>query len=68
VVSPDTGTTTNTYDAAGNLLTKTDARGAVATYTYDVLNRVTQSIYSRSGTASETQVFTYTAEPTPRAA
>jgi YD repeat-containing protein len=40
--SPETGTTTNTFDAAGNLLTSTDARGAVTTYTYDALNRVTQ--------------------------
>jgi YD repeat-containing protein len=58
-LSPDTGTTNHTYDAAGNRLTKTDARGAVATYTYDVLNRVTRVVYSKSGTPSETQVFTY---------
>ena len=41
-VSTDTGTTANTYDAAGNLHTATDARGVVTTYTYDALNRVTQ--------------------------
>ena len=38
---PDTGTTTNTYDAAGNLLTQTDAKGQTTTYAYDALNRVT---------------------------
>ena len=42
-VSSDTGTTTYTHDSAGNIETRTDARGAVvghATYTYDALNRV----------------------------
>ena len=39
--SPDTGTTTSTYDAAGNLLTQTDAKSQVTTYAYDALNRVT---------------------------
>src|SRR6185369_2046478 len=28
------------YDAAGNLLTQTDAKGQVTTYVYDALNRV----------------------------
>lgn len=45
-ISPDTGTTTNTYDSGGNLKTATDARGALATYSYDALNRVTQVAYS----------------------
>lgn len=40
LISRDTGTTVNTFDAAGNLLTSTDARGKVKTYTYDALNRV----------------------------
>jgi YD repeat-containing protein len=40
-VSPDTGSTSNTYDAAGNLKTATDARGKVSTYSYDALNRLT---------------------------
>ena len=40
LVSPDTGTTNGTYDAAGNLKTSTDARGKVSTYAYDALNRV----------------------------
>jgi len=32
LVSPDTGTTTRTFDAAGNVLTSTDARGVLSTY------------------------------------
>jgi YD repeat-containing protein len=39
--SPDTGNTSNTYDAAGNVLTRTDAKGQVTRYAYDALNRVT---------------------------
>jgi RHS repeat-associated protein len=58
-VSPDTGMTISAYDAAGNLLTRTDGDGATATYTYDVLNRATQVVYSKSGTPSETHIFTY---------
>jgi len=37
--SPDTGSTTRTFDAAGDVLTRTDAKGTVATSTYDALNR-----------------------------
>jgi RHS repeat-associated protein len=42
------------YDAAGNLLTRTDANNITASYTYDVLGRNTQVTYSGypSGTAS----------------
>lgn|GEM_PF-554960 len=39
-VSPDRGTVDATYDEAGNLRTRTDARGIVATYAYDALNRL----------------------------
>ncbi len=46
MASPDTGTTINTYDSGGNLKTATDARGALATYSYDALNRVGQVVYS----------------------
>ncbi len=41
-ISPDTGTTTYTYDPAGNMTTKTDAKGVTATYTFDAANRLTQ--------------------------
>ncbi len=43
--SPDTGVATTTYDEAGNLKTRTDARGITATYGYDVLNRITSVAY-----------------------
>lgn len=54
--SPDRGTTTYTYDSAGNLKARTDARGAsvMATYEYDVLNRVTKIT-----AGSEVQEFKY---------
>lgn len=43
VISPDTGTASSTFDAAGNELTRTDARGALTTWTYDALNRRTSA-------------------------
>lgn len=38
--SPDTGNSSDAFDAAGNRLTHTDARGVVSTSTYDALNRI----------------------------
>jgi RHS repeat-associated protein len=49
--SPDTGSTSRTFDASGNLLTSTDARGKLTTYTHDGLNRLTSVAYA-SGTAT----------------
>jgi RHS repeat-associated protein len=46
LTSPDTNNTFFTYDIAGNQITKTDARGALGTYTYDALNRLTKIVYS----------------------
>jgi len=43
--SPDTGRTSRTFDAAGNVLTSRDARGRTTTYTYDALHRLTQARY-----------------------
>lgn len=59
VISPDTGTATQTYDAAGNLKTRTDNRGVKTTYTYDALNRPTKAVYSQSGQANHVQTKTY---------
>lgn len=45
LISPDTGTAASTYDAADNLLTRTDARGKTTTFSYDALNRLTREAY-----------------------
>jgi YD repeat-containing protein len=55
LTSPDTGATSNTYDNAGNLKTKTDAKGQLTTYSYDALNRLTQAVY----TGGQTINYTY---------
>ncbi|MNB76487.1 putative deoxyribonuclease RhsC [compost metagenome] len=44
-VSPDSGASSFTVDAAGNRKTATDARGITATYHYDALNRLTGIAY-----------------------
>ncbi|MBA2672391.1 Ig-like domain repeat protein, partial [Ramlibacter sp.] len=49
--SPDTNTSTFTYDANGNVLTSTDARGKTTTFSYDGLDRLTGISYS-TGTAT----------------
>ena len=59
LVSPDTGTQTHTLDAAGNLLTRTDARGVLATYSYDALNRVTSVVYTQSGQPTQSVSWNY---------
>ncbi len=57
--SPDTGTANSTYDVAGNLLTRTDSRGVLATYSYDDLNRLQSIVYSQSGQTSQSYGWTY---------
>ena len=52
--SPDTGNTAFTDDFASNVITKLDARGVLATYSYDALNRVKQITFP-----DETVVYTY---------
>ncbi len=47
-ISPDRGVTAYTYDEAGNRLTGTDARGVMATFEYDALNRITAISYPDS--------------------
>lgn len=44
-MSPDRGTSTITYTAAGLPATRTDARGVVTSLTLDALNRVTNVAY-----------------------
>jgi RHS repeat-associated protein len=45
VLSPDAGTTSSAYDAAGNLLTQTDAKGQQTTYGYDAAGHVASITY-----------------------
>jgi len=53
-VSPDTGTTTYTYDSAGRLATETKANGLTITTTWDALDR----LRTRTS-AGVTETFTY---------
>src|SRR5262249_51924317 len=50
--SPESGTVNYQYDNNGNLLVKTDARGASAHYEYDALNRVKRRWYNGSSSLS----------------
>ncbi|MCV6005871.1 RHS repeat protein, partial [Escherichia coli] len=54
VQSPDTGTAHYTYDKAGNLIGKTDAKGQVFTYHYDALNRLSSITVDGQPNASVT--------------
>lgn len=58
VISPETGTTNYTLDAAGNRVSETDARGIVTTRTFDALNRVSSEHYPN---ASENVTYYYDA-------
>jgi RHS repeat-associated protein len=40
-ISPDTNTTTYSYDPAGNMISKADGKGVAISYVYDALNRLT---------------------------
>ncbi|HKU19316.1 MAG TPA: RHS repeat-associated core domain-containing protein [Candidatus Saccharimonadales bacterium] len=54
-VGPDTGTTSRVFDAAGNVLTVTDANDNTITYIYDANNRRLSASYT-----DNTQNITYT--------
>ncbi|HEX8195913.1 MAG TPA: RHS repeat-associated core domain-containing protein [Pyrinomonadaceae bacterium] len=57
--NPESGTINYTYDNGGNLLTKTDARSLVTTYSYDALNRLQTRSYSGTTPATPTVTYTY---------
>ncbi|HUL66527.1 MAG TPA: hypothetical protein VLW55_18150, partial [Burkholderiaceae bacterium] len=59
LASPDTGSTSKTYNDAGLVATSQDARNVTATYSYDALNRVTQIVYAGSGFTTLTDTFSY---------
>ena len=63
LVSPDTGTSSTTFDAGGNALSRTDARGKTTTLTYDALGRLTRAAYA-TGIAT---VYEYDGGPSPTA-
>jgi RHS repeat-associated protein len=44
--NPESGTISHVYDENGNLIERTDARGARTTITYDRLNRAISKVYS----------------------
>lgn len=46
---PDRGVTQRGFDAAGNLISRTDARGIPARYGYDALNRLSSITYPSAG-------------------
>ena len=59
LISPDTGTASQTYNEIGNITTRTDSRGVLETYSYDAMDRLTQLVYSRSGQPSQTVSWAY---------
>lgn len=61
LISPDTGTeaANRSYDAAGNLKTRTDSRGVLATYGYDTLNRLTSVVYTKAGSPTQSYTWVY---------
>ena len=59
LVSPDTGIATQTYDAAGNLKTRQDSRGVLASHDHDALNRLTAITYTQAGQPTQSFVWAY---------
>ncbi len=58
-VQPESGQIDYVYDDTGNLLSRADARPATASYTYDVLNRLTGITWTPAGTPAV--AYTYDA-------
>ncbi|ATQ66729.1 sugar-binding protein [Methylosinus trichosporium OB3b] len=52
IASPDTRLTSKTYDAAGNVLTSTDALSQTTTYLYDQLSRLVKTTYADGSIAT----------------
>lgn len=53
---------TYVYDADGNVITRTDARGIVTNYAYDALNRVTSKSYTNDPANTPTLTYGYDTE------
>ena len=56
-MSPDRGTSTYWYDAAGNVTRSEDGRGQIVDYNRDILGRVTQKV--PQGHSAETVTYTW---------
>jgi RHS repeat-associated protein len=57
----DMGSWSYSYDALGDLLTQTDARGCVTTMSYDLDNRLTGKSYSGTGCTTASVTYGYDA-------
>ena len=57
-ISPKIGSSPSTYDAAGNRLTSTDARGNTTSFVYDTLNRLIE-VSDPEPFADQKQIFVY---------
>jgi RHS repeat-associated protein len=55
--APLARTTNSTYDANGNKLTDTDARGNTTSYVYDALNRLVETDYPNGAKSTKTYDF-----------
>lgn len=58
IQDPDAGTVTSTYNVLNQLVNRIDANGNQAAYSYDLIGRTTQVVYS-NGNESETISYTY---------
>jgi RHS repeat-associated protein len=63
VTDPDSGTTVNTYDDAGNLASRTDAKGQKISTEYDALNRETATWAGDPNTGTKLTEHTYDTVP-----
>lgn len=66
--NPETGTIGYTYDADGNLKTRTDARQIVTTYGYDDRNRLLSKTYSNDPSGTPASCYLYGTDQTKNAA
>lgn len=57
--SADSGAAAHTYDTAGRLRTRTDARGVVSTFSYDALGRLTRAEHVGGGALPQTFSWNY---------
>lgn len=58
IQDPDAGTVTSTYNVLNQLVNRVDANGNQSAYSYDLIGRTTQVVYS-NGNETETITYTY---------